>query len=62
MKDYCEDYCEDCGCKMYDGICPNCQEELYILTTQSDDIHFKLSDEFLKDCERQAEEVLNKKR
>lgn len=24
------DYCEDCGCKVYNGICTNCHEELYI--------------------------------
>jgi len=23
-------YCENCGCVMYDGICTNCYEELYI--------------------------------
>ncbi len=24
-------YCEDCGCKVYNGRCTNCHEELYIL-------------------------------
>lgn len=24
------DYCEDCGCKVYNGRCINCQEDLYI--------------------------------
>jgi hypothetical protein len=24
-------YCEDCGCKTYNGRCVNCHEELYIL-------------------------------
>lgn len=23
--------CEDCGCKMYNGRCANCHEELFIL-------------------------------
>lgn len=23
-------YCENCGCKSYDGACTNCHEELYI--------------------------------
>lgn len=23
-------YCEDCGCKVYNGACTNCHEELYI--------------------------------
>lgn len=24
------DYCEDCGCKAYNGYCTNCREEYYI--------------------------------
>lgn len=24
-------YCEDCGCKVYNGRCVNCHEELYIM-------------------------------
>ena len=23
-------YCPDCGCKMYNGVCTNCHEEMYI--------------------------------
>lgn len=23
-------YCPDCGCKMYNGVCTNCHEEIYI--------------------------------
>ena len=23
-------YCEDCGCKVYNGFCTNCHEEVYI--------------------------------
>lgn len=23
-------YCEDCGCKTYNGVCVNCHEEVYI--------------------------------
>lgn len=23
-------YCEDCGCKMYNGFCTNCHEEVFI--------------------------------
>jgi len=23
-------YCEDCGCKVFNGHCVNCHEELYI--------------------------------
>ena len=24
------EYCEDCGCKMFNGACTNCHEEIYI--------------------------------
>lgn len=24
-------YCPDCGCKMYSGVCTNCDEELFII-------------------------------
>ena len=24
------EYCEDCGCKVYNGHCVNCHEEIYI--------------------------------
>jgi hypothetical protein len=27
-------HCEDCGTKLDAGICPNCQEELYIFEQQ----------------------------
>lgn len=23
-------YCPDCGCRMYNGACTNCHEEIYI--------------------------------
>ena len=39
--------CEDCGCRMYGGICSNCQEELYILENQSDCLG-PISDEFME--------------
>lgn len=25
------EYCENCGCKVYNGKCTNCHEELFIL-------------------------------
>jgi len=40
-------YCEDCGCKVFNGHCVNCHEEIYIAEQ-----HFELgtwsecSDEF----------------
>jgi len=24
------EYCENCGCKVYQGACTNCDEEIYI--------------------------------
>lgn len=39
-------YCSDCGCKIYDGICSNCHEELYIITNQGEYIDFELSEDF----------------
>jgi hypothetical protein len=24
-------YCDDCGCKMYNGHCTNCHEEVFIV-------------------------------
>ena len=46
-------YCENCGCRMYGGICSNCQEELYIFENQSADIDFPLSDEFMQKVKEQ---------
>ena len=42
------EYCDDCGTKLSEGICPNCSEELYIYETQTDDLPEILSDEFYK--------------
>lgn len=40
-------YCEDCGTKILAGVCPNCQEELYIWQEQMDgDDRCKASKEF----------------
>ena len=40
--------CEDCGCRVYNGICSNCKEELYIYETQFDDMIKPISDAFMK--------------
>lgn len=49
-------YCDDCGCRTSGGICSNCQEELYILTHQVEDLDdVRLSDEFLTKAKEQAE-------
>lgn len=54
--------CDNCGSRLYGGICSNCHEELYIVTNQSDDINFALSDEFLQKAEQQQREVTRKRR
>lgn len=48
--------CENCGCRVYSGICSNCCEELYILEHQAADIEQPLSEEFLaKAAEQRAQ-------
>ncbi len=47
-------YCEDCGCRVgAEGICSNCQEELYIETYQGG--HFT-REEDIENFARQARE------
>lgn len=54
------DYCEDCGCRVYDGRCANCHEELYILD-QYYELDMPLPDENsdfmkkVKECEADVE-------
>lgn len=40
-------YCEDCGTKLSDGICPNCSGELFIFTEQNEFLPDNISDEFM---------------
>lgn len=50
--------CPDCGCRIREGMCTNCQEELYILTYQIpeiDDPNFTVSNEFREKAEEQRE-------
>ena len=54
-------YCENCGCKIYGGICSNCYEELYIIENQAEFIEQPLSDEFLQKAKKQRQELENKK-
>jgi predicted ATP-dependent serine protease len=56
-------YCENCGCKMYNGRCTNCHEELYIL-----DQYYELGmvlphkdSDFMKKVEEQRKEIKSKK-
>ena len=53
--------CEDCGCKIYGGICSNCQEELFIIENQSEFIYTPLSDDFLEKAKKQRR-TLNEQR
>ena len=53
--------CEDCGTRMYSGICSNCQEELYIVENQSDSITEPLSQEFLAKVDEQKQLLEDRK-
>jgi hypothetical protein len=40
-------YCEDCGCKVYNGHCTNCHEEVFIAEQHLEQGTFnECSDEF----------------
>lgn len=54
-------HCEDCGCKVYGGICSNCQEEHFIIENQYEYIDFPLSDEFLQKAKEQKQLLEDKK-
>ena len=54
--------CEDCGCRVYEGRCVNCYEELNIL-----DQYYELGmeqpdkdSEFMQRVREQQEEIANK--
>lgn len=53
-------YCTDCGSAMNGGICSNCQEELYILTYQAEDIDQPASDDFAAKAKEQKEKILRR--
>lgn len=46
-------YCSDCGCRTSNGVCSNCQEELYIMENQSEFITEPLSEGFIKKANEQ---------
>jgi hypothetical protein len=46
---------------MNGGICSSCQEELYILTYQADDIDQPVSDEFAAKANQQRAELVRKR-
>lgn len=41
-----EEYCEDCGCILWDGRCPNCDEEQVIYEDQISE----MSDKEFAEC------------
>lgn len=47
--------CEDCGTRLYGGVCSNCQEELYIVENQYEHIDKPLSPQFLQKVEEQKQ-------
>lgn len=49
--------CENCGCKIYNGVCSNCYEELYIFENQNEFITEPLSDEFVEKVKKQKEQL-----
>jgi hypothetical protein len=56
-----EKYCEDCGCILEGGVCSNCQEELFIIRNQLEDIDFPLSKDFIDKANRQEKELEDRK-
>jgi hypothetical protein len=58
------EYCENCGCKQYNGRCTNCHEELYIMDQyieQKMDLPDAESD-FMKKVFEQEKEVIEKQK
>lgn len=49
--------CENCGCNLNNGICSNCQEELYIYENQNEFLPDNLSNNFIKKVKEQKEEI-----
>ncbi len=54
-------YCTDCGCRLCNGVCSNCQEELYILENQNEWIDCPVSDEFIEKARDQKRIVKRRK-
>lgn len=54
--------CSNCGCKVYNGHCVNCHEEIYIMEQNSkNDEPIGFSNEFwnkVKKQEKEAKEIL----
>ena len=54
--------CPDCGCRINNGICSNCQEELYILENQAEFIDRPVSDGFAEEAKQQKEYLRKRKK
>lgn len=56
-------YCENCGCKVYNGACTNCHEELYILDQYAElGWGFPQGDSyFMQQVEKHKEEIKHSK-
>lgn len=53
--------CEDCGCKVYNGACVNCHEEIYIADQHLElGTYGEVSEEFKRKVEHQYGEVAKK--
>lgn len=55
-------YCEDCGCKVFNGGCTNCHEELYIIE-QYDELNMAAPDdetEFMRKAHEQQKQVADR--
>ena len=55
-------YCENCGCKIFNGKCVNCHDELFILD-QYYELEMKLPDKnsnFMKKVKEHEKEINNK--
>lgn len=51
-------YCDECGCRIYGGICSNCCEELYIIENQADALDgVEFSEEFRAAAAEQRERL-----
>ena len=49
--------CKDCGCKMYDGFCTNCHEEIFI-----QDQYIELNEDVPESIVKKCNEYINNKR
>lgn len=47
-------HCEDCGTRMSNGMCPNCQEERFIFETQHEYLPPNLSEDFMRKVTEQG--------